>query len=529
MTSQPTQSDVDLATEKLWDNIRLVVVDTETTGLSSTDRLLSFAAYTIEFGATTSSWSSLINPRLPTIGAVEIHGLTQRKLRDAPEFSQIASKVRELLTSHEGETVLLVGHNIVFDYERLDYEYFLLDDDLGDVLLLDTGALARAAGVASANLTLKPLAAKFGLSNPAAHEANSDALLTREVALLSIEMLAQQGQADLASLAVEGHRARFVAEPVEELSEEHEQFHAADMLTSESRNEALDGCLKLSCRKLHHRVEDCVVDAKTARQVSAWITQAMTQPDLSRFQQGLLATGYKQVLRSWREQLAKPDATVFINRAVQFLTDFDVWYECDDADDLCDLCQLEAQRDKSKDDTEGVKVRRFYCRFLTVPTQLVFVCLYDNDGEISTKNSVKFCRGTGKTMCGKTSGYAKFSTIVPNAGLTGAVAAGRSLKCQEEHDLAMDIAKTLWRKGVCSAGLTNLYSGLVEETGRQNKTVQQKAVDVCVEGIQRGGVGDWDSVVSRKKRLERRIAKQAQPPCANPKNVRQPRKPRFGS
>lgn len=529
MTNTPTQSDVDLATEKLWNNIRLVVVDTETTGLTSTSRIVSFAAYTIEFGATTSSWSSLINPRLATIGAVEIHGLTQYKLRNAPEFAEIASKVRELLTSREGETVLLVGHNIVFDYERLDYEYFLLDDDLGDVLLLDTGVLARAAGVASANLKLKPLAAKFGLSNPAAHEANSDALLTREVVLRSIELLAQQGQTDLASLAMEGHRARFVAEPTEELSEEHEQFHAADMLFQDSRNEALDGCLSLSCRKIHHRVEDCIVDAKTARQVSAWICQAMTQPDLSRFQQGLLAAGYTRVLRSWREQLAKPDATAFINRAVQFLTDFDVWHECDDAGDLCDQCELETQRDKSNDNTEGVRVRKFVCRFLTVPTQLVFVCLYNNDGEISTQNSVKFCRGTGKTMCGKTSGYAKFSMIVPDAGLTGAVAAGRSLRSRDEHDLAMDIAKTLWRKGICSADLTNLYSALVEETGRRNRAVQQKAVDVCVDGLQRGGEGNWDTVVSRQKRLERRIAKQAQPPCANPKNVRQPRKPRFGS
>lgn len=516
MNTGPSPSTVEAARKRLWEGVRLVVVDTETTGLSDTARIISIAVFVLEDGTTTSSWSTLVNPGLTTIGASDIHGLTAAKLRNAPSFGQVAATVRELLTSRDGESVFLVGHNINFDYRRLDYEFFLLDDDLGAVVLLDTKSLARAAGVASANRTLEQLGADFGLSNPSAHEAAADALLTREIALRSIERLAELGTTDLRAFAQDGYRGRFPDEPEEELSDEHVAFHAADMLTPASRDDALRGCLTLSCPKLHRRINDAVVDAKSARQLAAWAAREWEDDALTRYQRGLLAAAFAKVLRTWREMLAKPSASTFTNRAVAFLSAHD-WEECDDEADLCDLCARAARND---DET-----RR--CRFVATPAALARVCLYSNDGEVTVAHCLAFCFGSDGTVLGTTSGYAKFANVAPAAALDGAVTAGRTLRSGGDHDDAMIVAQALWNAGEGSAGLTNLLAALTEDTGRRDKDVLEQAVAICAEGRARGGGGNWASVDGRGARLRRRIAHQEKPPPLTRVNTRAARRKRF--
>jgi len=58
----------------MWARTRLVVLDTETTGLHSTARVIAIAIYVVENDVTIDSWSALINPG-GRIGAGHIHHL----------------------------------------------------------------------------------------------------------------------------------------------------------------------------------------------------------------------------------------------------------------------------------------------------------------------------------------------------------------------------------------------------------------------------------------------------------------------
>src|SRR4051794_38914392 len=88
---------------------KFVVIDLETTGNNPKkgDKIIQFAAVVIENGIITEKFSSLINP-LQSIPPFieELTGLSNRMVKDAPLFSEIASKVSTLL-----EGAYFVAHN----------------------------------------------------------------------------------------------------------------------------------------------------------------------------------------------------------------------------------------------------------------------------------------------------------------------------------------------------------------------------------------------------------------------------------
>lgn len=94
------------------------VVDVETTGLRSDDRIVSAAVYRLDaHGAVEDSWYTLVNPQRDP-GPVWIHGLTREVLADAPLFPEIAEEFTARL---EGR--VLVAHNAVFDWMMIAREY----------------------------------------------------------------------------------------------------------------------------------------------------------------------------------------------------------------------------------------------------------------------------------------------------------------------------------------------------------------------------------------------------------------------
>jgi DNA polymerase III epsilon subunit-like protein len=214
-----------LVERRLWEKTRLVVVDVETTGLQRSSRILAFATYVVENGVTVESWSTLINPGTH-IGATEIHGLDPAKLANAKSFPVYANRIRKLLTSST-KTTFLTGHRVSFDAGRLRYEYQLLGEEPPPMLLLDNKRLAPAAGVGSHNSSLEDLASAFGLTNPAPHEANADALTTREVSLRAIDLLIGAGVSDLTPFAVLSSEATGSEREEDfDLSDEHLALHA---------------------------------------------------------------------------------------------------------------------------------------------------------------------------------------------------------------------------------------------------------------------------------------------------------------
>ena len=94
------------------------VIDTETTGLESFDRIIEIGIITLD-GVTLEEkdrWESLANPG-GSSGPKEIHLISDAMLKNAPPFRFLAEIIAEQLDSK-----ILVGSNIWFDIAKLRKE-----------------------------------------------------------------------------------------------------------------------------------------------------------------------------------------------------------------------------------------------------------------------------------------------------------------------------------------------------------------------------------------------------------------------
>ena len=95
-----------------------VVIDCETTGFGKSDRIIEFAATTIDSdGSIVEEFDTLINPERDT-GPVHVHGVTASMVRAAPTFAEIANAVVARIHG-----AVLVAHNLPFDTRMLSQEF----------------------------------------------------------------------------------------------------------------------------------------------------------------------------------------------------------------------------------------------------------------------------------------------------------------------------------------------------------------------------------------------------------------------
>ena len=163
---------------------RLVVLDTETTGMSPAfgATLVEVASVALESGAIGATWSSLVHTdrRIPP-DAVRVHGITDAMVADAPEPAAVAETLRAAC----GE-LPLVFHNAPFD---LPFVIELMREAGQPPLLnpvVDTLGLARGLFESGGN-SLSALAARLGLPLESVHRALGDALTTARLFLALAE------------------------------------------------------------------------------------------------------------------------------------------------------------------------------------------------------------------------------------------------------------------------------------------------------------------------------------------------------
>jgi DNA polymerase-3 subunit epsilon len=148
------------------------VIDTETTGLQPSDRIVEFACTVLDGnGTAVSRMETIINPgRNP--GATHVHGLTAAMVAHAPPFGALARHIVHLLNGR-----IIVAHNLMFDWMMLRKEF----ERLGACLP------ANANGVCTADLArtdqgrrgaLRTACAALGLHVTAEHRAGSDVDMT---------------------------------------------------------------------------------------------------------------------------------------------------------------------------------------------------------------------------------------------------------------------------------------------------------------------------------------------------------------
>lgn len=93
-------------------DVPLVAVDTETTGRDyETDRIVEIACVLYRNNQVVSRESWLIHPGCPIAPeAVQVHGITDEKVRDQPTFDRVADAILQVLAGH-----IPVAYNAEFD------------------------------------------------------------------------------------------------------------------------------------------------------------------------------------------------------------------------------------------------------------------------------------------------------------------------------------------------------------------------------------------------------------------------------
>jgi DNA polymerase-3 subunit epsilon len=168
------------------------VFDTETTGLfpSEGDEIISIGAVRIVNGRLLRHevFDQLVDPRRPVSEeSIRVHGITPRLLRGQPTIEPVLPLFVRFV-----EDTVLVAHNAAFDLR-----FFQLKQAQTGVALtqpvLDTLLLAQVAQPSQPEHSLEALARRLGVNVIGRHTALGDAIVTGEVFLKLIPLLAGQG------------------------------------------------------------------------------------------------------------------------------------------------------------------------------------------------------------------------------------------------------------------------------------------------------------------------------------------------
>lgn len=156
---------------------RIVVVDTETTGVYPSDRVVEVAAVTMTLaGEIVDEWETLVDPERD-VGPTWLHGISASMLVGAPTFDQIAGSLATRL-----QNATLAAHNLPFDARILQAEYSRLGVDVDLRGGLDT---FRPTGC-----KLHVACERHGIALNGAHRALHDARATAQLVLCLADSLA---------------------------------------------------------------------------------------------------------------------------------------------------------------------------------------------------------------------------------------------------------------------------------------------------------------------------------------------------
>jgi len=167
---------------KQGENMRLIALDTETTGLSAKKghRMVEIAAVEIDdAGNAIHTFHHYINPgRHIPAEVVRIHGIDNDTVADKPLFSAIAQDFLDFV-----QDATLIIHNAPFDLSFIEYELALCGkESIQGLSIVDTLKLARSKFKGQKN-NLDALCHRYGVdcTHRQLHGALLDAQLLAEV------------------------------------------------------------------------------------------------------------------------------------------------------------------------------------------------------------------------------------------------------------------------------------------------------------------------------------------------------------
>ena len=159
-------------------NNRYVVVDLEATSTGSKAKIIQVGIVVIEDGEIVEQYATDVNPHEHLDSHIkELTGLTDKRLAKAPEFSQVAEKIFELVKDG-----VFVAHNVQFDANLLAEFLFFEGYELRTPRI-DTVELAQIFYPQLEKYNLGILCQELGIPLEQAHSALSDAQATAELFL----------------------------------------------------------------------------------------------------------------------------------------------------------------------------------------------------------------------------------------------------------------------------------------------------------------------------------------------------------
>jgi len=195
-----------LAERKLSD-LSYSVFDTETTGLepSAGDEIISIGAVRIVNRRVLKQevFEQLVNPRRPiSRESTAVHGIDAKQLANEPPIEQVLPRFHRFC-----EDTVLVAHNAAFDMRFLELKEAATGVRFGQPVL-DTLLLSAVVHPSMDNHHLDMIAERVGVRVIGRHTALGDALLTGEVFLRLVPLLAERGIVTLGQ-ALEASRATY--------------------------------------------------------------------------------------------------------------------------------------------------------------------------------------------------------------------------------------------------------------------------------------------------------------------------------
>ena len=190
----------------LLEECAFAVVDVETTGMSPlrSDRITEIAVVLVEGERRELVFDSLVNPGRPIPAWVSaITGITDRLVRNAPRFEEVAESVLDSLVGR-----VFVAHNARFDWRFISAELARVRALRLEGAPLCTVRLARRLVAGVESCALEALTERFGLTNSARHRAAGDALVTAEVLSRLVRLARQEGARTLSDLETLQRRGR---------------------------------------------------------------------------------------------------------------------------------------------------------------------------------------------------------------------------------------------------------------------------------------------------------------------------------
>ena len=164
---------------------KYAIVDLEATSAGSNAKIIQVGIVIIEDGRITQSYETDVNPHERLDEHIkQLTGLTDARLKKAPEFAQVAKEIFELI-----EDAVFVAHNVKFDANLLAEALFWEGFEL-TTPRIDTVELSQIFYPTLERYNLGALATELDIELHHAHSALADAMATAQLLLKLREKIA---------------------------------------------------------------------------------------------------------------------------------------------------------------------------------------------------------------------------------------------------------------------------------------------------------------------------------------------------